>query len=40
MAKKVVKFNDEEECWIVMFVQSLVGKLTLIEEEAEMRQHS
>ena len=33
MTKKVVKLNEEEECWIEMFVQSLVGRLTLIEEK-------
>ena len=35
MIEKVVKLNEEEECWIEMFVESLVGKLTLMEEEGE-----
>ena len=35
MTKKVVKLNEEEECWIEMFVESLVGRLTLMEEEGK-----
>jgi len=35
MIEKVVKLNEEEECWIEMFVESLVGRLTLIEEKGK-----
>ena len=38
MIEKVVKLNEEEECWIEMFVQSLVGRLTLIEEKGKEKQ--
>ena len=37
MIEKVVKLNEEEECWIEMFVESLVGRLTLIEEKGKER---